>query len=77
MWFSSSLVAKSLLLEHSQDFASETASGCICNQFQKQLCSFSLPCTGDNSAPLAAPVGCQYMLCRINISLGPAGEWGL
>lgn len=51
MQLSSSTVAKSLLLEHSQSFASGTAAGCVCNQFQMQLCSFSLPCTGDNSAP--------------------------
>lgn len=34
----SSAQHESLLLEHSQGFASETAAGHICNQLQEQLC---------------------------------------
>lgn len=37
----SSAQHESLLLEHSQGFASETAAGHICNQLQKQLYRFS------------------------------------
>lgn len=49
---------ESVLLEHSQGFASETAAGHICNWLQKHLCRFRLPRTGDSSVPLAAPVSC-------------------
>lgn len=66
-----------LLLEHSQGFTSETAAGHICNQLQKQLCRISLPCTGDSSIPLAAPVCFQTpALCmhETNLSASSRGK---
>lgn len=67
----SSAQHESLLPEHSQGFASETAAGHIRNRLQKQLCRFSLPCTGDSSIPLAAPVSCfqSPALCLDEINL--------